>query len=282
MHRIAQRPQGEYRITTLAEDSGGQATPITAPGEAVVRDGAGVEVYRGTPSVVGDGLELAVPVSELPSLDTYTVDWIGTLGGEVQGWSTAFELVGGFILRVAALRALDRAYQNETEFPADVMAEVRDAIEELAEKNGMCAFRPKGARRRISGSGRTKLVLPDTDVRDLYSASIDGTALTEIELAGIRAAGNVLWREDGWDAGFANVDVHYAYGYDRAPGPVVRGALAFAQEYLVPSALPARATSQTVGDMVYRITIAGRDGPTGVPQFDAAIEQFGRIRPQAG
>lgn len=282
MHQVLKRRAGSYKLTAAAYDIEDQAATVTDPLEAVVRDGGGTEVYSAVPGVVAGTLVLAVPFAELPHLDEYSIEWAGKIGGQDEVWSTEFALVGGVILTIAEIRRVDRTFADETKYPDATLATVRDAIEECAEKNGMCAFRPRGRRVKLSGTGRTRLVLPDMDLREVYSVTVDGTALTTTELAALRMDGNVLWREDGWPGGFANTSVHYAYGYDRVPGPVRRGALALAREYVGPNNLPARATATQVNDLYYRITVAGRDGATGVPDFDAAIAQFGRERPVNG
>jgi hypothetical protein len=72
------------------------------------------------------------------------------------------------------------------------------------------------------------------------------------------------------------VTVHYVHGYNYPPGAITRAGLILSREYLIKSDIPGRATATTVGDQLFRITVAGRDGVTGLPEVDAAIAQFGR------
>jgi hypothetical protein len=55
-------------------------------------------------------------------------------------------------------------------------------------------------------------------------------------------------------------------------------------EALVPSALPSRALSQTTDLGEIRISVANPEAgrPTGDPEIDAVILQFGRRRPTIG
>jgi hypothetical protein len=257
---------------------------IAAPVTVHIYDGTGTLVTTGIPTVtVAGALTFGLAATAVPRLDTYCAVWSGTVAGADQEWRTAFEIVGDFIIDLADIRGFDRAFADATKYPDDYVRDCRDQIEEQLEENGMCAFRPRGARETLSGNGMSDIVLGNTDIRGIYSITIDDTPLTADELAAVRFMGNVLHRSSPWPRGFANIAVHYSYGFDAAPGPIRRAALILAKEHIVPSTtLPARATASTIGEMQYRITIAGRDGFTGIPDVDAAINQFGRVRPVVG
>ena len=60
------------------------------------------------------------------------------------------------------------------------------------------------------------------------------------------------------------------------PGPIARAAVILCREYLAATELPGRATATSIGDQMFRLTVAGRDGATGLPEVDSAVEQFGR------
>lgn len=273
-------------LTFSPTDDAGAPLAVVDPATATVSDGAGVQIAAGSAAVSGGIISYTLEGSGLP-LDTYTVTWTGVVGGIARTWTSEFELVGGFILTPADIRAYNPAFADVAKFSDAVLAQCRDEIEEILETNGMCAFRPRGQRVVLDGNGAQKLLLPDTDVIQVYSIAADGVALTADELALVIARGNVLYRGAGtsqagfWPRGFANIAIHYAYGYARVPLPIRKAALILAKERVVPtSQLPARATATTVGDQTYRITIAGRDGYTGIPDVDSAIDQFGRHRPR--
>jgi hypothetical protein len=270
-------------LTFTPVDDLGVAIAVTEPATATVYDGAGTQVDTGDAAVTGGVLSYALVGAKASALDTYKVMWECVVGADTRQFDDVFELVGASIVTVADIRGYDRAFEDVTKYPDAYVSGCRDQIEEQVEQNGMCAFRPRGAREKVSGSGQRKLVLRNTDIRGIYSITVDGVALTADELAALAFDGNAIYRELPWPRGFANIAVHYSYGFDRAPGPIRRAALILAKEHIVPSTtLPARATASTIGEMQYRITIAGRDGFTGIPDVDAAINQFGRVRPVVG
>jgi hypothetical protein len=89
---------------------------------------------------------------------------------------------------------------------------------------------------------------------------------------------------DGWQlvsdcqavgpVGYAKI--RYVYGLDDVPARVSEAVRTLAEYYLRPQATPARATGEATDAGFIRYTLAGKDGATGLPEVDAAIEQFGR------
>jgi hypothetical protein len=284
MSQIKQRVVGMYPLSVSATTEDGAPVTIEEPVTVTIYDGAGVKVVDGVPDIATGELTFNLNASDVPRLDLYSAVWTGSVAGQDQSWTTEFDLVGGYVVELADIRGYDRAFADLVKYPDDYVRDCRDQIEEQLEENGMCAFRPRGERETLSGNGMSDIVLRNTDVRAVYSIAIDGVPLTDSELASVRFLGNVLHRDMlPWPRGFANITVHYSYGFDRVPGPIRRAALILAKEHIVPStSLPARATATTVGEMSYRITIAGRDGFTGIPDVDAAVNQFGRVRPVVG
>ena len=69
---------------------------------------------------------------------------------------------------------------------------------------------------------------------------------------------------------------------DAPAGPVAQAAMLLAREYLVRSVLSSRATVESTDVGFFRVSVAGRDRPTGIPEVDAVIERFGRSRPLVG
>jgi hypothetical protein len=70
------------------------------------------------------------------------------------------------------------------------------------------------------------------------------------------------------------------HGYEAVPEPVRRAGLIYARTLLIRSAMEQsdRATAVFTDIGGYRLTIAGRDGPTGIPDVDAVLspDQYGR------
>lgn len=297
MLRIKKRSSGVYALTASAIDDDGAAQTVTSP-SITVKDGAGVTVATGTPTVNGTTLSYSLAASALAYLDTYTITWSGTIGGNPWSWDDTLELVGGYLFEIADLRTFDRAFTDATKYPTATLRDVRTAVEQVIEgdRAAQLAFVPRGARVAVNGTtpdlrlaynpltfgnDYRSLVLPNFAVRTIHSCSINGTVLTQDELDALTIDDNVLWRPAGvtwpaWPYGHRNIVLHYEHGLSSVPGPIRRAALILAREYLVTSPLPGRATATSIGDQLFRLTIAGRDGVTGLPEVDAAIDQHGR------
>ena len=80
----------------------------------------------------------------------------------------------------------------------------------------------------------------------------------------------------------AAIEVHYAHGYDRPPSDVVDAIMQYVEELLADNPMPRRATSVSTDVGAFRISTAGRDGFTGIPDLDAAVEAHARRRPTVG
>lgn len=298
MNRIKKRSVGTYTFTATAENEDGVAQTIVAPVTVTIRDGAGTTVVTDTPTISAGKLVYDCNAALLDTLDIYEITWTGVVGGESQAWVTEVEIVGGYLFEIADLRKQDRAFADTTKYPTETLREIRYWVEDVIEgsRAAQVAFVPRGRRVKVSGSspdlrlGYNPLLygtdyrglqLPDFNIREVYSLTINDYTLTAEELAEVRIDDNWLYRTAGvqwpaWPTGNRNISVYYEHGFDRAPGAITRAALMLAREYLVKSDLPGRATATSIGDQMFRLTIAGRDGVTGIPEVDAAIDQFGR------
>ena len=134
----------------------------------------------------------------------------------------------------------------------------------------------------LAGNGSDTVFLPDNAVRRVVSLTVDDVAFTADELTDldVREWGRVT-RGDGltFDDG-AVVEVHYEHGLDYPDAPVASAAMLLAREYLVRSALSSRATVEATDVGFFRVSVAGPDRPTGIPEVDAVITDFGRRRPR--
>ena len=283
MSRILQKSTGGYVLTCPLIDDFGNVIEAIAPFSLALVNGAQEPITVPEPTLAEPVLTVTVPVEDMPLLDTYTATWTGTVGDETVEWVTEVELVGGFLFTIAQLRGADSAFADDTKYPDATLLEVRTGAEMTIEGDKACAvaFVPRGRRVRLDGSGRDSLRLPDFEGRTVLSVTVDGTAWTEEQIATITVADDRLWLASGiWSKGHRNVVLHYTHGHDRALAPERRAALILSREYLSApvTGLSGRATATSIGDQMYRITIAGRDGITGLPEVDAAIDQRGRKR----
>lgn len=286
MDRVKQLAVGSYTFTAHTVNDEGTNVNASAPFALTVYDGAGVQLATATPTHTDHLLTATVPSASLPELDTYRLVWTATVGGDAYQWETHVELVGEYLYTIAQFRAFDSAFTNATKYPDSYVRQVRDSIQDQIEgvRAAAVAFVPRSRRVTVDGTGRAALFLPDVAVREVLAVTIDGTAWSSQEIAdGITIDDGVLWLTgDGpgslWPRGRRNVALHYVHGHSSPPGPIARAALLLAKEYSVPADVPSRATATSVGDQLFRITVAGRDGITGIPDVDAAIDQFGRKR----
>lgn len=289
MTRMRQRSVGTYLLAVTTTDDEGTPQTVATATNATLQDGAGTVLATansGQLTVTADGMTWAVPVATMPKLDTYTITWTGVVGTTTYGWTTIVELVGGYLFSIAQLRNRDRAFDDAVKYPDARLAEVRVEVEDTIEADNAAnvAFVPRGRRAVIDGHGRRSLALPDLEARQVYSATVDGVALTQDEIDALVVDDGWLWMPAGrcWPVGKQNVSVHYTHGRDWPDPAIRRAALTLAREYLAPGDLPGRASATTVGDQTFRLTIAGRDGVTGLPEVDAAITQHGRTTLRIG
>lgn len=284
MDRVRQLATGSYLFeVATVNDDGGNVT-AHAPYTVVMYDGAGAQVATGTPTHTDHVLQYSVPAATLTKLDTYRLVWTATVSSATYTWTSEVELVGGYLFEISDLRAQDRTFVDTTKYPTKLLREVRNWVEDVIEgpRAANVAFVKRGGRVTLDGSNRDALMVPDLELRQVYSVSVDGSAWTSGEVATITADDGILWLNPSspvskWSSGHKNVTVHYVHGYDAPPGAITRAALMLAREYLVKSDVPGRATATSIGDQLFRLTIAGRDGVTGLPDVDAAIAQFGRV-----
>lgn len=294
MDRLLRDFAGKVRVEL--RDGTGELVDADDPAgvTAAVTDSAGVAV-AGSPFAAGrvsTGVyEVAVPAAVTATLDTFEVRWSATIIGQPIAPRSGFEVVGGYLFGLADLRALDPVLADEAKFPLTALADAREAAEERLETLCAVAFRPRGRRAALSGDGQRTLLLPDVEPLRLVSASVarwpgaDPQVFDDEDLADITLLewGAAIRQSRGvWPAGERNLSLLYEHGLDAPPEPVRRAALVLARAVLVRSAVPDRATSESTDTGTIRYSIAGRDGPTGFPEVDAVIEQFGRRTPAVG
>jgi len=264
-------------------DDDGAPIPLDAGGTVSITDGAGVEVDSGDAALSEGGLTLSYEVrpAAIVVLDSYRATW-------PTGDVSDFEVCGGYLFDLGALRSYNEVLADPAQFPADTLKAARVAVEQRFEEKCGVAFVPRGSRATVVGDRTDVLILPHLELTEVYSVTVDGVALTDDELSQLRldrcgtltrvvhSCVPTLWRPR------SVIDVHFAHGYLRPPAPVSGAAVIFAGENLLPNVLPRRATTQSSGDMTFRITVAGRDGETGIPDVDSVLERYSRLLPAVG
>lgn len=244
-------------------------------GSAAVTDSAGVAV-AGSPFTAtnsGTGLyDVSLPTT-LVVLDTYTVVWTMP---DATTRRTEFEMVGSFLFTQADVRALDPVLASETEFPDALLVEARENTEQRFQEVAEVSFTLRGERLYLDGIGadRPRLQTKVHELRSVITCKIDGATVTDVTAY----PHGTLYRDAGWPEGQRNIEALVEHGYRTVPAPIRRVGLLYARTVLLRSALEQsdRATAVFTDIGGYRLSLAGRDGPTGIPEVDAVLDQFGR------
>ncbi len=277
MDRILRRTSAT--ITLEIYDASGALVDATGLPTVTIEDSAGVAIAtdRVTTRASVGVYDAALSPAETAVLDSYSAAWTATVGGAEQTFATWYETVGGFLFSIAELRGEDEALADTGAYPAAQIRRARNSAEDRLEQLCGLAFVPRGRRVSLDGNDEAGILLPDLSVTAVVAASVDGTALTGDELAALAVYGyGLVVRGDGgvWTAGQRNVEVFYEHGMAVAPEPVRRAARKLAASEILPSAVPDRAVAESTDVGTIRWSIAGRDGPTGIPEVDAVIDQF--------
>ena len=272
-------------VTLEVRDADGVLIDADAAPTYAITDAAGTAVKSGTSVKRGatTGLyDVSLSATDTAALGDYRVAWTVVVSSSTSLPVTRYDVVGGHVFSLGDLRAFDRSLTSVTNYPAATLRFARDAAVERLERAMGVALTPRGAYEVLSGNGSTRLMLPHVATTALLSVTVDGTAWTAADVTVLPTG--VLVAPEGWvwAEGDANVVVKYEHGMVTTPEPVRRAAMLLATEYAVPSALPARATSQSTESGYFRLSTADRSGLTGLPEVDAVIAEFGWRRPSTG
>jgi hypothetical protein len=234
-----------------------------------------------------------LPVAVTGTLGVYEATAAWTISGATSSVTYPLETVGEYLFDIADLRAFEPTI-TANDYDADKVREARDYATDRMQNAAQVAFATRRRVLTLSGDDTTRLMVPDTRITKLNSATIYGedigVDLVDDDLLGSELldveiddeAGVLVRTNEVWPRGHNNVVVDYEHGYEQVPGPVRRAAMMLAIEFLVPSALPPRATAQATDLGDFRLSLAnpnaGRD--TGIPEVDAVIATYGARRPR--
>lgn len=299
MTRYARNRAGTVAFTVRNED--GTPTNPTGNVTVTVLDSSDTVVASGTATQAqgqAHDCTYALPSGVRSTLGVYTVRFGYTLAGVQETVDVPVEVVSALLFDVADIRDRYPDVSNANRYTSSDIRAARDEATERLEEAAQVAFATRRTVQTLSGDGTSRLLLPHVMVSGIHSVTVyadttvgadavddafDATELADVEIDG---DAGVLKRVDGdmWPRGHQNVVVDYEHGYDTPPEPVRRAAMKLALEALVPSALPSRAMSQTtdLGEVRYMMANPEANRPTGDPEVDAAILQFGRRRPSVG
>jgi hypothetical protein len=268
-------PAHTITVDETLTDAGGAVT-------VTVKRLDGTAVTSGTATHGTTGVySFVLPPSAV--VDTWTVDWSGSVAGVTIVVRDYVEIVGDFLFGLPDVRT---DMDIKASVTAATMAAKRTEVEQTCEKICRKAWVPRFKRYLLDGSGTTDLIVPDMYVRTVRAVSTAdryGLALTALDAGSLAAVAplpeGVLARDDGgiWPPGRRNVLVEYEHGLDMPPEEIRSNSkLHFRSIVNRPkSGVPERALSYTTPDGgIYRMTLPGQD-TTGIPDVDAAYARNG-------
>lgn len=268
MRRIAATVATEITATFLS--GAGVAEDATGTVTVAITDGDGAAVASGNATSLGAGV-YGYTV-DIAILDTYTAVFSGAFSGDAaRTTSTTFEVVGRVPMSVADIRSNDEDLADIVKYPANVVEAELQAAWDILDQGLQVAMVPRAARETHDGTGRNTLTVDHLFPREVIAATAGGSAVTGL----VPKRHGVIVNPAGWAEGDGNVQLHYTHGWDTPPDPVLAALRTLTIDRLIPRSTPSRATSVSTDVGAFRLTIAGRDGYTGIPDVDAVIDQFG-------
>ena len=254
---IQATPGTTVRVTP--RDAATLALGEAAAGAAVAFAPALGESVTATADEAG---QVAVPTFQPPELVSVTWD-----EGGVE-CVAAVEVVQSHYCSLADVLGHGAEGDTPEDHGADEAAawEARAWATEVVERNARRRFVPTIVVQYVMGDGRVEpLDWPDA------------TALTwEPDDATVDPVGDSAVM--AFACPCAPVRLTYRAGLASVPAAICAATAALAASRLVPSRIPDRATGESTDAGMLHFTLAGIDGATGIPDVDAAIEQWGRRR----
>lgn len=277
--------------TRVLRDSGAVLShTFYADGTATAADGTvtvsitkadGTTLTSGNATAVGSTYTFVL--ADQPLLDRLTVTWTGTFSGVTQAQTDIVEIVGGFYVTLAEIRALPNLSDTAKFTTAELVA-ARTWFETTFERATGVAWVPRYARDRISGNNRAALLLPRYPLRidpvtgapvvysvRTYTTSSAYTALTSPNLADLIVSDDGLLRRfDGtsFTSGYGNLVVEYEHGHESPPADVVEAAKAGIRAKLVDDQTGNRVFAVQTDEGIVRHSSPGSGRPFGIPFVD--------------
>lgn len=245
---------------------------LTAPPTVTVFDADGLSVVTGAST--GTGGAYTYSMAAQSRLGPYTAKFDGTYQGLPVSVTTPFEVVGGYLFSVPALRAFDDRLADATRYPADAVKGARGYVDDEFRKIARRAFTPRAAVETVSLINGV-FVLDNMDPYRVVSAKVDGVTVDP------SAFTLLSWGEGVYAGDGSTLTIEYEYGLTSVPDDVKRAALIRARTVLydADSAIPDRAMSYNVDGTQYSLATAGRAGfETGIPEVDAIMTRY-RVKP---
>jgi hypothetical protein len=261
-------------------------TPIDAGAVTVtVTDATGTIVATGAASTPSTGV-YTFSMSPLTALGPLSVSWVsGTLSQ-----TTSAEVVGSTLFALPDARASDPAFGNTAKFPTAALAAAREAVTDEFSRICGRSFIPRGNTYTTTLDNTGSVLLPDSDLTKVVSATVDGVTQTGLTIDPIGLVYGLptkqrLTLQQVWDGsigsgapGPGTVVITYEYGFTEVPNDLYRAAIQRARFILasIASGIPDRATSfvATEGGSFTLATPGSGVWQTGIPDVDAVLARY--------
>lgn len=271
-------------LTLYVRDEDGDLADATGTVTVSVANAAGTVVASGNASKTAattGTYTFACTAAQLSTMGLFTATWAATVSGVSITPVTQVEVVGSHLFGVDELRAKRIEFDNTSKYPTATLVAARTEVTEWLEDVMHVALVPRRKRLVTKGDGTDTLLTGDPLITALVSVTVDGTAWDVTGITGNMDIGELVAPSgDAWTKD-AQIIAMYDHGYAPTPEPVKRAALTLAVERALPSVLNPRATVESTDVGAFRLSIARPDTPTGIPDVDVVISEYGYRRPGA-
>lgn len=259
-----------FTLSKTFYSDGTAVTPTGVPTVAISRSD-GTTLATGSVSGSGTGpYTVTVTSANNTLLDTLTVTWTATIGGQPNTYIDTVEVAGDLLFSIAEARTAigDPAYD------ASKIADARTYAETELESALGYALVPRYRVQTLSGTGCHAPLRLNPYVRSIRSVSVAGVALAAENLDLLTFDAGFL-RGYWWPTGYSNVTVGYEHGLDTPPPGATRAALSLALDDLAidtgVSGIDPRAESIITVDGTVRLrSNAGQFAAAGVNEWITA------------
>jgi hypothetical protein len=274
LQRIAQGRSATLTHTFYSD--GVAADPIPDSATYTITRADGTTLATGSATEAGTGkVTVTLTPAQTALLDTLTVTWTATFGGQSQSFADKVEVAGEFLFSLAEARAL-APLDDTVKYPTAALVAMRTTVEEAIELEYGTAVVPRYTLepRRM----RDGMIVTRTPLRALRSLSYTTagvtTAYTSAQLAALTLEDWAITGAWGWGCRTSQVTVGYEYGLDTPPGRLRQAAVRLARQWLVSGPVDDRAlgAASPDGNFSFGLATPGRGGSVfGLPELDSIV-----------
>lgn len=244
MQRIVQGRSATLTHTFYVDGDPEDPTPDAATVTITRSDNTALYTNENTDDTGAGTVEFTLTPTDTALLDTLTVRWTATFGGQPQTFTDVVEVAGDVFFTLAELRA---RFQRPDEFTVAQLSDMRVLVETAIEDACGIAFVPRYA----------------IGTADAYG---------NVTRRGLRRLRGTVT-----NSGVTAPRVGYEHGLDQPPPRIKQAALMLAKAWLTVGPIDDRTTilSSPEAGITATLAVPGRGGSNfGIPEVDAAVKQY--------